>query len=245
MYKIIACNIFKKEIENLMDRYEVDERVIFIEQGLHNTPPKMKEKLQQVILELEEDREFLKKYEGIVLLYGLCGNGTLGLQAKKIKLIIPRAHDCMTLFLGSKERYKNILDNNKGVYWYNHAWIDQTPMPSKKQMEISKRDYYEYYDEDNAEYLYELELQGLMQYRYCLLIKSPLVDNEQYRDFIINEVCHEFNWQYKEETGDNTLIENLVNGIFNDSEVLILSPREEIGLSLDSNILKSKTLQIN
>ena len=245
MYKIIACNIFRKEIETLMDDININNHVIFIEQGLHNTPPKMREKLQQVILALEEDSDFLNKYEGIVLLYGLCGNGTLGLKTKKVKLIIPRAHDCMALFLGSKERYKNIIDNNKGVYWYNHAWIDQTPMPSKKQMEISKRDYYEYYDEDNAEYLYELEVQSLMQYRYGVFIKSPLVDNEPYKDFMLNEVCNEFNWEYKEYEGNNTVIENIVNSIFKEQEVLILNPNEEVGLSLDLDILKSKVLQMS
>ena len=245
MYKIIACNIFKKELEVLMKNEDLAERVIFVEQGLHNTPPKMKEKLQEIIYELEDDNKFVEKYDGIVLLYGLCGNGTLGLQTKKVKLIIPRAHECMTLFLGSKEKYKEILDNNKGVYWYNHAWIDQTPMPSKKQMEISKRDYYEYYDEDNAEYLYELEVQGLMQYRYGLLIKSPLVDNEPYKDFLLNEVCDEFNWKYKEVMGNNTILEKVINNIFDEHEVLVLNPNEEIGLSLDTNIIKNKVLQMN
>lgn len=243
MYKIIACNIFNKEIENLMNKDSITKNVIFVEQGLHNTPTKMSENLQQLICDLEEDNDFLNTYEGIILLYGLCGNGTLGLKTKKVKLVIPRAHDCMTLFLGSKERYKNIIDNNKGVYWYNHAWIDQTPMPSKKRMEISKNDYYEYYDEDNAEYLYELEVQGLMQYRYGMLIKSPLVDNEPYKEFLLNEVCDEFNWQYKEEMGDVNLIENIINGIFNENEVLVLNPNEEIGMSLDLDILKGKVMK--
>ena len=41
----------------------------------------------------------------MVLAYGLCGGVTAGLHAGSITLVIPRAHDFITIFLGSRDRY--------------------------------------------------------------------------------------------------------------------------------------------
>ena len=42
--------------------------------------------------------------EAIVLAYGLCGRGTAGLRPLRHKLVIPRAHDCITVFMGNCKR---------------------------------------------------------------------------------------------------------------------------------------------
>lgn len=46
-----------------------------------------------------------KTYEAILLLFGLCGNSTVGLQARSTQLVIPRAHDCCTILLGSRQKF--------------------------------------------------------------------------------------------------------------------------------------------
>lgn len=238
MYKIIACNIFKREIENLIHK-DRKEDVIFVEQGLHNTPSKMREKIQMIVDEIESHGNIVKNYKGIVLLYGVCGNGTLGLKTSKLKLVVPKAHDCMTLFLGSKEKYKEIIDKNNGVYWFNHAWIDQTPMPSEAYLKDVKKAYYENYDEDNAEYLYEIEVESLKRYNYGLLIKSNLNDGSRYKEFVMRS-CEEFNWKYIEEDGDLRIINNILRGEFYENEVLVLNPGEVIKMTLDKEILMAE-----
>lgn len=236
MYKIIACNIFKREIEFILDDKKIKD-VIFVEQGLHNSPSKMKMYLQDLIDEVENDEINIVKYTGIILMYGLCGNGTLGLKTSKLKLIIPKIHDCMALFLGSKNKYKDIIDNNKGIYWYNHAWMDHTPMPNDKYLDSIKSKYYEYYDEDNAEFLFQIELDGLKRYNKGLYINSPIVSNEKYK-FFVKDACETFGWKYEEEDGNLSFIENIINGKFEHKNMLVLPPNEEIRLSIDSEVLK-------
>lgn len=229
MYKIIACNIFKREIENILDREEIKE-VIILEQGLHNTPNKMKEVIQEKIDEIESEDYVEEKYKGIILTYGLCGNGTLGLKTKKLKLIIPKAHDCMTLFLGSKEKYQEAIKQNKAIYWYNHAWIDQVPMPNKENLEILREEYIEKYGEDNGEYLYEMELDTYKKYAYGFFIKSPINNDIRYENFLI-QACKDFGWQYTILEGDLGLLNRILKGEFLEEEVFVFQAGEEVKFS--------------
>jgi hypothetical protein len=52
------------------------------------------------------DRVDPARHEAVLLGYGLCNNGVVGLHAP-VPLVISRAHDCITLLLGSRERYNH------------------------------------------------------------------------------------------------------------------------------------------
>ena len=41
-------------------------------------------------------------YEAILLGYARCNDGLVGVTARDIPLVIPRAHDCITFFFGSR-----------------------------------------------------------------------------------------------------------------------------------------------
>ena len=71
-----------------------------VKRSLHDEPNRMRSKLQKKI-DLMDNYD----YDAVLLGYGLCGNGTVGLQARSLPLIIPRVHDCITLLLGNPNRY--------------------------------------------------------------------------------------------------------------------------------------------
>ena len=94
--------------------------------------------------------------------YALCSNGLVGLTARNIPVVVPRAHDCITLFLGSKERYMDYFQSHTGVYFKTSGWIErgedididqsiqqQTGMMQSYEELVAK------YGEDNAKFLYE------------------------------------------------------------------------------------------
>ena len=58
--------------------------------------------------------------------YGLCGQATAGLIARSIPIVIPHAHDCITLFLGSRDSYQYQFVNYPGTYWYAHDYIERS-----------------------------------------------------------------------------------------------------------------------
>ncbi len=69
--------------------------------GLHNRPGDLRERLQAAV-----DAVPAGEYDAIVLGYGVCGQATVGLAARHTPLVIPRAHDCITLYLGDRQRLR-------------------------------------------------------------------------------------------------------------------------------------------
>jgi hypothetical protein len=49
----------------------------------------------------------------------------VGLTARTIPLVFPRAHVCITLFFGNKERYLEYFYANPGVYFKTTGWIER------------------------------------------------------------------------------------------------------------------------
>src|SRR3989304_5298097 len=88
--------------------------------GLHDDPPNLR-----TILQAELDT-ISAPYDAVVLAYGLCGGATAGLRAGSIPLVVPRAHDCITLFLGDRARYQADFVGNPGTYWYVQDYLERT-----------------------------------------------------------------------------------------------------------------------
>ncbi len=99
--KLIGCEIFYREICAVVSRSPNLVDIEFMLKGLHDIGcAGMLERLQGALDRVDE-----RKYEAVIFAYGLCNNGIVGLTARSIPLVIPRAHDCITLFFGSSTRY--------------------------------------------------------------------------------------------------------------------------------------------
>ena len=131
-FKLIVCRVLQKEAYFCAAK---TENIIDIEltgQGLHEQPEKLCQGLQDLIAETDDPEG--RPYDAILLGYGLCSNAIIGLAAT-IPLVVPRGHDCVTLLLGSKEKYKEYFDSHRGVYWYSPGWIQGGHMPGKQRYE--------------------------------------------------------------------------------------------------------------
>ena len=79
----------------------------------------MRERLQAAI-----DATDPGKHDAVALAYGLCNNGLVGLVARQLPVVIPRAHDCITLFIGDRQRYEEYFHANPGTYYYTSGWLE-------------------------------------------------------------------------------------------------------------------------
>jgi len=128
--------------------------VKLFEQGLHNTPKLLREALQEAVDAIPPD-----ECDAILLLYGICGTSTLGLTARHTPLVIPRAHDCITLYLGSRERYRAEFDAHPGTYWYSLDYMERNRDRNNAglgaanlgAMDEVYAEYVEKYGQDNAD----------------------------------------------------------------------------------------------
>ncbi|MDY0028238.1 MAG: DUF1638 domain-containing protein, partial [Candidatus Humimicrobiaceae bacterium] len=114
--KLIVCDVIYDELKNkLTEEWDIAS----FEKSLHEHSDKLREKLQNEINKSQN-------YDIIVLGYGLCGNGTLGLVSPKVPIVIPKVDDCITLLLGSTEERKKQLKIEPGTYFLTRGYIGET-----------------------------------------------------------------------------------------------------------------------
>jgi len=235
-YLIIACHVLWRELCHLSATSENVFDFVFLHQGLHDTPDLLRKELQAAIDAAEAST--LKTYEAILIGYGLCSNGIEGIAARNTKLVVPRGHDCITFFLGSKERYKTYFDANPGTYWYTAGWIDDTVQPGKERYESTLAEYTERYGEDNAEYLMEMESNWYREYKNAAFIDYDFMPLAQYKEYT-KECASYLNWNYDELQGDMSLLQAFLAGPehWDAEKFLVVEAGEQIAASHDERII--------
>ncbi|MHC4529263.1 MAG: DUF1638 domain-containing protein [Planctomycetota bacterium] len=204
--------------------------IVLMPQGLHNEPDRLRREVQEAL-----DRTCDAKggaYDASLLGYGLCSNGIVGLSAK-IPIIVPRGHDCITLLLGSKEKYQQYFDSHRGVYWYSPGWIENNVQPSKERYEETLKEYEQKYGKDNAEYLMQTEQSWMKEYNWATYVDWGLADSDRYRQY--TKQCAEYlGWNYDELKGEPGLMQRLLDGDWSDNEFVIVKPGQRIAEDLTS-----------
>jgi hypothetical protein len=245
--KVIACDVLRREISFLASRspYYID--VTFLSQGLHATPDKLRAMLGEEIEKADKGIHYdlysgNEHYDFIVLGYGLCDNSIINLSSPITPLVIPRAHDCITLLLGSKDRYSELFSKNPGTYWYSRGWIECTLQPGEERYKRTRDSYVTQYGEDNADYLMEMEQGWFKSYERAFFINwEELGNTEYYREY--TKKCAEYlKWKYEEERGSVLLMEKMLSGIFDEDEVQVIPPGMSTAASYDDTIITIKTI---
>ncbi len=235
--KFVVCGVLKREAYYCAAMSNSIVEVCLMKQGLHNEPDKLRQTLMDVLTQTEDVQG--NRFDAVVMGYGLCSNGIVGLKSP-IPVIIPRAHDCVTLLLGSKERYKEYFDAHRGIYWYSNGWIESSPMPGRERVETTRKEYVEKYGEDNADFLMEMEQNWMKEYQWAAFVEWPQLPSDYYRKF--TKECAEYmKWNYDELQGSPSLIQRLIDGNWNEQDFLILPPGQTIAEDLTSpGIIKAQ-----
>ena len=119
-FKLIGCKLIQREIASIIARTDNIVDVTLIRQDYHQTPELLRDILQKEIDEIDANESkytndlTLNDIDAILIAYGLCSNATAGIRSSKYKLVIPKAHDCSTLLMGSKEAYCKFFAENGG-----------------------------------------------------------------------------------------------------------------------------------
>ena len=172
--QFIICKVMQREAYYCAARSRNIVDVAVMPQGLHNEPEKLRSEVQKA-LDATSDIQG-RPYDALLLGYGLCSNGIVGLHSQ-IPIVVPRGHDCITLLLGSKDRYKEYFDSHRGVYWFSPGWIETDNQPGKERFERTLKEYIEKFGEDNAEYLMETEKNWMKEYNWATYIDWGFANN--------------------------------------------------------------------
>lgn len=207
--------------------------VRLLEQGLHNTPALLRTQLQAAI-----DAIPASEADAVLLVYGLCGNAALSLKARAVPLVIPRAHDCITLYLGSRERYQREFEQHPGTYWYSQDYLERNRRGDAVTLGASDsayQGYVEKYGQDNADYLMEAMRAWTSHYERVVYIETDAPDRDAFRARAA-EKAQQRGLHFACMQGDPRLIHKLIGGMW-DEEFLIVPPGHQIVRGDDRAIL--------
>jgi hypothetical protein len=236
-FKFVVCKVLEREAYWCAARSKNIVDVILMPQGLHNEPDKLREEVQKEIDRIEDVQG--KQYDGVLLGYALCSNG-IDRLAPKIPLVVPRGHDCVTLLLGSAQKYKEYFESHRGIYWYSPGWIEQHMQPGKERFELIYKEYVEKYGEENARYLMDMEQGWMKEYGWATYVDWGLANSAQYRDYT-KECAQYLGWKYDELEGDSSLMQDMVDGRWDEKRFLVVEPGKHIVADLtDANLIRAE-----
>lgn len=230
--KLIACEVFYREMCSIVARSKNQVDVEFLPKGLHDIgKEQMLPRVQAAV-----DAVDAARYEAVLLGFALCNFGIAGLTARAIPVIVPRAHDCITLFLGSRQRYNAYFEANPGTYFQTVGWLERgKPEGELEQMSISHRSgmdmsyqqMVDKYGEENARYLYELLGDPLRNYTQYTFIETGLEPDGSYEQQVRGDAAQR-GWTFNKLAGDLGLIHRLINGPWDDQDFLTVRPGQQV-----------------
>lgn len=227
--KLISCNVFQREVCFCLSTTPHVVDVEFTELGEHANSAGLRALLQGKIDAAEASG---KPYEAILLLFGLCGNATAGLQARRRPLVLPRAHDCCTILLGSKERFAEHFKDAPSTPFSSVGYMERGEYFLRTDdgvPKVSDGDAYAElvarYGEEDARYVWEQ-------------MHPPLLDSGTHRAVFIDipettprEMVEAFRQRAEAAgkqcvhlTGSLRLIRKLVDGQWDAADFLVVPP---------------------
>ena len=230
---VIACAVLETEVEHLLRGAEHVEHLEMMQQGLHNDPPRLRGELQLAVDRIEAEHP---RVEAIVLVYGLCSRGTEGVRAARCRLVIARAHDCITHLLGSRQAYARYVAEHPGTYWYSPGWNRHHSPPGPERYYRLLAEYRQRFGEDNAEYLMQTEQHWFQTYTRATYVHLTIGATDA--DTAYTKRCaHWLNWTYDEQAGDPALLRDLLTGPWDDDRFLVLEPGQSLRMTGDDRII--------
>ena len=194
---ILACEVMRSLIENQACARDMPAE--YLDFGLHVEPKRMKSALQARL-------EALPEPSLVLIGYGLCGNGLVGLEAGPHTLVIPRTDDCIAILLGSQEAYLSEFREKPGTYYLTKGWLESEGHPLHEYHQ-----YVESYGRESADHIIDMMYHS---YQRICLVAHTQADLDAYRPRAREaaEFCNRrWGMVYEERLGSDALIVRLLS----------------------------------
>lgn len=227
-YKLIGCEVFARpaylSAANSTNTIDME----FTRLRSHLKPDELRTEIQTRI------DATAQQYDAILLGFGICGNSTAGITAREIPLVIPRAHDCCTIFLGGSEAFLEHFGETPSAQWSNSCYYeryggwysDNAASLLSREQNGDYADLVEKYGEENAQYIWEtLRIKDSLD--FLTYIDLPgIPDNGTREEF--SKHAAQSGKSARFLTGSTRLIERLLAGGWDPEEFLVVPPGSEI-----------------
>jgi hypothetical protein len=241
--KAIICEVLARQMyyAAALSPHVVD--IELVSKGLHDTPEVLRADLQRRVDALEPDH-----YDAVLLGYGLCSNSIVGLVCPHTRMVVPRAHDCITLYLGSAERYAAEFRATPGTYWYTADYMERSTRDSggrmvalgsagEEDMSAVYQEYVAKYGQDNADYLMEVMGAWRNHYSRAAYIEAEEMPLPDYTTEVQEQAARR-GWDFERLAGSIIILRDLVEGRWDEERFLTVSPGHTLVPTHDARIIR-------
>lgn len=247
--RAISCEVLARPVYLCAARSPHVVDVTLLRRRLHDTPQLLRSRLQA---EIDAAGEADPPYDAVVLAYGLCGGASAGIAASGVPLVVPRAHDCITLLLGGRERYEREFAAHPGTYWYAPDYLERSDADGSGSAgglvgigattdEAEQAAYAEYvarFGEDSAAYLMEVTGAWRSHYDRAAFVDMGVGDASAVEEKVRLEASRR-GWLFERVAGELVLIRRLLEGDW-DEDFLVLAPGQRLAMSYDPSIIRAE-----
>lgn len=231
---VISCGMLSDELKQAYQKCLSDCKILWMKRALHNHPQSLKDALQSLIDENQD-------YDDIMLTYGLCGNGTLGIHSQYTRLVIPKFHDCIHQLIQSVDNYTadegvtwkiNELEGKKqkqvmpGYLYLTRSWtLDQEAIYQQSQAVLDT------YGKSRGQEILDIIYEG---YTDINVIDTDSYEITPVMEYAQNAAAMK-NLRVNQIKGSTLILEKLLCGDW-DQNFIVLEPGEELQLNHFFNI---------
>jgi len=247
--RAVTCEVLARPVYHFAARSPHVVDVVLLRKRLHDTPGTLRELLQA---EIDAAADADPPYDAVVLAYGLCGGAAAGIVAGGVPLVVPRAHDCITLLLGSRDRYESEFTAHPGTYWYAPDYIERSEgdapgtgggLPglgatTDEAEAAAYADYVARFGEDNGAYLMEVTGAWRSHYDRAAYLDTGLGDPSALEENVRKEAQRR-GWLFERLPGELGLIRRLLEGDWDD-DFLVLEPGQRLAMSYDPSVIRAE-----
>ncbi|HTP58968.1 MAG TPA: DUF1638 domain-containing protein [Spirochaetia bacterium] len=255
--KFIGCEIIYREACFLAATSDAPVDVEFLRKGLHDLETvDMVSKIQAAIDSVDPDAG----YEAILLGYARCNDGLVGVTSRSIPLVLPRAHDCITFFFGSREAYRSYFDSHPGTYFLTTGWSERGSGVSaldpeglreydrpayglqgvmgKLGLTESYREMVLKYGKENADFLRDTLGDWMKNYSRFLYLHMDICDEKPFIEAAQKDAARR-GWELETQKGDLALLGKLFTGPW-DQDFVVVPPGWHVVARNNDHILDAE-----
>ena len=245
--KMLCCKIIEREVSLLAasSRNVVD--VTMIRQKLHDKPENLNRFLQSEIDAIEAGSHPYSnqtEFDAILLGYALCSHTVVGLHTRRVPLVIPRAHDCVTLLMGDRHTYMAYYMQNAGTFYYWPGAAEQMDYYDEDRYRRSYAFYLNRYrgDERKARKAVDKEKSLFDRYGKITYIDWASLPFPEYEEELRRDAAGRF-WAFEKLDGRDTLLRDLLNGNWSEDRFLVIQPGQTAVPSYDDGVIRAVELE--
>jgi len=232
---VIACPSLRPELEALSAQCQSEISTSYLAMALHDlNADALRQSLQTAI-------DASATCDAIAIGYGQCNRGVVGLSAREIPLVLPRALDCIGMLLGSNTRYIDSLEDEPGTFFQSAGWLAAALEVAQEQFTFGPNSNVRFdllatrYGADAATYLMQ-ELDAFTKHykRLTYIVTDIAASTESEHE--ARQIAARRGLEYHRLEGNTGWLRRLLDGIWCESEFLIVRPGHGVVLA-DGNRL--------